>query len=174
MKTKKIHFRSSSRAVALEPRLLFDGAGAVAAVDGMDDFDFDEQLNDGLVKDVHEAGSEQQSIVNDGDAIEIIDGDDSLHIPSSLGSRLGLDTEQENILAGTEEQALLMIDSRVDNYELLLENVGSSVQVIVVGEGESGLDVLSNALANSNGYDAIHIISHGTPGSFTGSSHLRV
>lgn len=167
MKTKKIHFRSSSRAVALEPRLLFDGAGAVAAVDGMDDFDFDEQHNDGLVKDVHEAGNEQQSIVNDGDAIEIIDGDDSLHIPSSLGSRLGLDAEQENILAGTEEKTLLIIDSRVDNHELLLENVGSSVTVVVVGEGESGLDAISNALAGSNGYDAIHIISHGTPGSFT-------
>src|SRR5690606_10256465 len=33
---KRPHFRPASRALALEPRLLFDGAGAVAVVDGFD------------------------------------------------------------------------------------------------------------------------------------------
>ena len=35
-KKNRTSFRSSSRALALEPRLLFDGAGAVAAVDHFD------------------------------------------------------------------------------------------------------------------------------------------
>lgn len=35
--TAKTHFRPTRRAIALEPRLLFDGAGAVAAVDGFAD-----------------------------------------------------------------------------------------------------------------------------------------
>ena len=37
MKKTQLHLRSRSRAVALEPRLLFDGAGAVATVDALPD-----------------------------------------------------------------------------------------------------------------------------------------
>lgn len=35
MAKKKTSFRSTSRRLTLEPRLLFDGAGAVAAVDAI-------------------------------------------------------------------------------------------------------------------------------------------
>lgn len=170
MKTKKIHLRSSSRAVALEPRLLFDGAGAVAAVDAIADFDYSQQ-QEGQVQDVHTSNVTEHSNA-DADTLEIIEGDEGLHIPANLGSRLGLDADSENILAGTEEKTLLVIDSRVDNYELLLEGLHGNVDVIIVDADQSGLDAISQQLAGKGGYDAIHIISHGTPGSFTLGSDL--
>lgn len=47
-KKTRSHFRSSSRALALEPRLLFDGAGAVAAMDAVDGFDHNSHQYDDL------------------------------------------------------------------------------------------------------------------------------
>lgn len=63
---------------------------------------------------------------------------------------------------------LVVVDARVENHENLLVDMPSNVTVIVVGADDDGLAAISNQLASSSQtFGAIHIISHGTSGSFT-------
>lgn len=130
-------FRSKSRAIALEPRLLFDGAGAVGVADAMEDSYTQPEQNQ------HEAGH------NDTDTNGIFNGDE-LHIPG-----------------GASPSTLVIIDSRVDEFQSLLADLPANTVVRVVDSEESGLAAISDELAKGGNFDAVHIFSHGTPGSFT-------
>ena len=70
----------------------------------------------------------------------------------------------------TTPTILLVVDSRVENYQSLLADLPASVMVRVVNAGESGLDAITQAIASEGPgklFDAIQIISHGSSGSVT-------
>lgn len=125
-------FRPASRALALEPRLLFDGAGAVAAVDNFD-----------MAGD-HHAEVQKQDTQPAAEAR-----------PSEV--------MEKTPGGGT----LLIIDSRVADFQSLLADIPGEVSIRVVDLDESGLNVVGAELAKGGQFDAVHIISHGTPGSFS-------
>src|SRR5690606_14033374 len=76
------------------------------------------------------------------------------------------DVDGEAAIAPYNE--LVVVDSRVDNHENLLVDMPSNVTVIVVDADEDGLAAIGGQLASaSQPFGAIHIISHGTSGSFT-------
>lgn len=76
--------------------------------------------------------------------------------------------EVEGVDTTAQINELVVVDSRVENYENLLVDMPSNVTVLVVGADEDGLVAISNELASgSQTFGAIHIISHGTGGSFT-------
>lgn len=76
--------------------------------------------------------------------------------------------EVEGVDTTAQINELVVVDSRVENYENLLVDMPSNVTVLVVGADEDGLVAISNELASgSQTFGAIHIISHGTSGSFT-------
>ncbi len=63
MAKKKTSFRSTSRRLALEPRLLFDGAGAVAAVDA---------IHQDQDADQHTSSFDTPPLISDGDGKEAL------------------------------------------------------------------------------------------------------
>lgn len=121
-----VRFKPSRRAIALEPRILFDGAAASAAAEAFDD-------------------SWDADLPEDAPAVDANPSDGAPAI-------------------------LVIIDARVADHEILSADLPANIIVRVIGEDESGLAVTGEALANGNngqGFDAVHIISHGTPGSLT-------
>lgn len=124
-------FRPASRALALEPRLLFDGAGAVAAVDNFD-----------MAGD-HHAEVQKQDTQPAAEAR-----------PSEV--------MEKTPGGGT----LLIIDSRVADFQSLLADLPANVTVRIVEADESGINAVGMELARGGKFDAVHIVSHGTPGSF--------
>ena len=129
-KKNRTSFRSSSRALALEPRLLFDGAGAVAAVDHFD------------TAGEHQAETQPQAAQPAADAR-----------PSEVAEK------------PANTGVLVIVDSRVPDYQSLINQLPADATVRVVGADESGLDVVGAELAKGE-FEAVHILSHGTPGSF--------
>jgi len=109
-------FRPHSRLLALEPRVLFDGAAAIAA--------------------------EQQAPAD---------------IPSVPAA------------AVHAASTLVVIDSRVNNAELLSREAGkvSGSRVVMVGQADDGLGVIAQALEDAGRVDAVQIYSHGAAGQFT-------
>lgn len=126
---KRTQFRSAVRALALEPRLLFDGAGAVAVADSADHgYDSAEQPHEAPAADAR---------------------------------------PQETLESGTASGVLLIVDASVADHQSLLADLPANVTVRVIGKDESGLSVIGEELAKGGNFDAIHIVSHGTPGSLT-------
>ena len=113
---KAAAFRPRSRQLALEPRVLFDGAAAVAV-------------------------EQQQAPTNaPGDAP-----------------------------AAAIVHTLAVVDSRVNNADQLAAEIGKdkNTLVVMVGQAEDGLAVVSQALEQAGSVNAIQIYSHGAAGQFT-------
>ncbi len=139
MSRKNSGLRSASMALALEPRLLFDGAGAVAVADGFD------------------AGQ--------GAYVEPPDSD---HTPAADAR------PSEALEQGPGSETLLIIDARVADHQSLLADLPGNVTVRVIGVEESGIAVISEALAEGGDFDAVHIVSHGSAGALSlGSDAIR-
>ena len=145
MKKSKSPFRPASRAVALEPRLLFDGAGAVAAVDALAG-DFVAPAAEQAPTPVVEASASRPA-EGDAGAVALMESADGM--PASPGA---------------QGAVLLVVDARVADYQGLLADLPANVQVRVIADDESGLASVGEELARGGRFDAIHIISHGTPG----------
>lgn len=174
MKKSKSPLRSMSRAVALEPRLLFDGAGAVAAADYV--VDDQASAEQGQPQPVAEA-SAAHPVEGDAGAVALMDSSEGIEgvLPGSQTARLELDDEADEAMPALDAtgSVLLVVDSRVADYQSLLDDLPANVQVRIVEGDESGLDAVTEALASGVSFDAIHIISHGTPGSLAlGSDQL--
>lgn len=168
MKIPLSQLRSTSRTMALEPRILFDGAGAVAAADHLIDAGAD------LQSAQHASSAAAQASAADhdeGGAGALLDGADAapLALPSAPLER----TEVDGAFTGPAGAVLLVVDTRVGDYRSLLNGLPSDVQVLLIDSGESGLDAIGGRLAGGEQFDAVHILSHGEAGSLTlGSDRL--
>ena len=69
---------------------------------------------------------------------------------------------------------LAVIDSRVNNYSTLAANVKPGTEVIVLNPETDGIAQIAAALKNRTDIKAVHLISHGEPGSLLlGSTKLN-
>lgn len=179
MKKPRSAFRPMSRAVALEPRLLFDGAGAVAAVDALhDDHAAPAPAAEPARAPAPTAEASAAKPAEDkGGTVALLDGKDNDNAaPVSLNQRQTDDRDRHEMITPAESNdgVLLVIDSRVDNYQELLADLPDNVQVRVIDGDESGLRAIGEVLAKGGSFDAIHIISHGTPGNLSlGSDQIN-
>ncbi len=62
------------------------------------------------------------------------------------------------------KNSLVFVDSRVSNYHSLIDSLAEPAEVFVINGESDGLDQMVARLAGQTGIDAIHIISHGSPG----------
>jgi hypothetical protein len=75
----------------------------------------------------------------------------------------------------TPTRQLVIIDSRVNNYQSLVSDVGSDSAVLILNSSSDGLTQISDYLTTlpSKAFQSIHIISHGGVGSLLlGSSSV--
>src|SRR4028118_2013376 len=60
---------------------------------------------------------------------------------------------------------LVFIDSNVEDYQSLMSGVSPNAEVIILDETLDGIEQITERLAIEENIEAIHIISHGSPGS---------
>src|SRR4028118_588967 len=60
---------------------------------------------------------------------------------------------------------LVFIDSNVEDYQSLISGVSPNAEVIIIDEMLGGIEQITERLATKQNIEAIHIISHGSPGS---------
>lgn len=144
MSKNRSHLRPVSRAMALEPRVLFDGAGAIAMVDHLADAPVFERIEPAKAP----LAADHSDAATPATAQETT--------PRAMDPRSD---------AGTT--TLVIVDARVSNYASLIADLPSNVTVRLVQANESGLTAVSQALQGRTGVESVQIISHGTPGSFT-------
>ena len=145
MTRSKLSFRPRASVLALEPRVLFDGAGAMAAVDYLAD-----------VPAKTESAKEVEAEKTPATAA-----------PVTLASPRAEDAGISRVGTDSVITTVLIVDTRVADYASLLAGLPANAVLRVVDSGESGLNAVSQALAGLQGIESVQIISHGTPGSFT-------
>ncbi|MEG4104204.1 DUF4347 domain-containing protein, partial [Microcoleus sp. Pol17_C1] len=67
-------------------------------------------------------------------------------------------TQQKNL------SILVFIDSNVEDYQSLISGVSPKGKVIILDETRDGIEQITQRLAIEKNIEAIHIISHGSPG----------
>ncbi|WP_137297906.1 DUF4347 domain-containing protein, partial [Psychromonas sp. SP041] len=66
-----------------------------------------------------------------------------------------------------DKNEIAFIDSGVDGYESIVDDLGEGVNVYILNADSNGLDQIASILENLDDIDAIHIISHGDVGEVT-------
>ena len=59
---------------------------------------------------------------------------------------------------------LVFIDSNVEDYQRLISGISPNAEVIILDETRDGIELITERLAIEKNIEAIHIISHGSPG----------
>src|SRR6476661_5182336 len=60
--------------------------------------------------------------------------------------------------------SLVFIDSNVEDYQSLISGFSPNAEVIILDETLGGIEQITERLATKQNIEAIHIISHGSPG----------
>lgn len=123
-----------------------------------------EATDDASTDAEEESGETETTIADASDPQEVsTSGEERVDVSEEEG-----EDEVGGLAASDQIKELVVVDARVDNYENLLVDMPSNVTVLVVGTDEDGLVAIRDELASgSQTFGAIHIISHGTSGSFT-------
>ncbi|MEG4104357.1 DUF4347 domain-containing protein [Microcoleus sp. Pol17_C1] len=73
----------------------------------------------------------------------------------------------------TMNKQIIFVDSSVQDYQSLIQNLDAT-QIVVLDRNLSGIEQITQALANKKNIAAIHIVSHGSDGTiFFGNSPLN-
>jgi Domain of unknown function (DUF4347) len=161
--------RTSNPRLALEPRIVFDGAGGASAADvySVDIAEHYQQLSlfvppavreaVVVVKQNAETGKTDRNAdsAKDAKAVASAEGSASTEsndadTPQALGTVTSLSTE------------IIFIDSSVQDVRAFLK--GKSGEVIVLDANRDGVEQIAQALAGRQDVTAIHILSHGDVG----------
>ncbi|MBC7951111.1 MAG: DUF4347 domain-containing protein [Rhodospirillaceae bacterium] len=146
--------RRSSRAraslmLALEPRMMFDGAAVATAVEAV--------------------------VVPD---LSAVDGSTADHAESVAAAPVAAESPVSAPAAQPDEpqhSEILFVSQSVADWQSLVTNVRSDVEVVVLADDADGLSVIRQTLeAHSGTVDAIHVVSHGAEGQvFLGTATLN-
>jgi hypothetical protein len=70
-------------------------------------------------------------------------------------------------------KSIVFVDSRVANYQSLIDSLTEPYDVFILDGDKDGLDQMAGYLKGRSGLDAIHVISHGSQGAlYLGSTVL--
>ncbi|WP_137170039.1 DUF4347 domain-containing protein [Marinomonas sp. FW-1] len=122
---------------ALEPRLLLDGAAVATAVDVISD------------AQLHHDASQTDSHQNTDKSIVVA--------PTEVRA---VDPAQNN---GRKE--VVFIESNVADYQSLMDGTKAGVEIVLLDSTQDGLSQMAEWAKTHSGYDAIHLISHGSEAS---------
>jgi hypothetical protein len=134
---------------ALEPRLMFDAAAVATAIDVAHQF---VEIADYPNAEANNAAAEPVPL---DDASPQIAEAEVFPAPEVSGLNLGaVDTRQE----------IIFVDTSVENYQSLLNDINPQAEVVLVNSDQDGLQVIADTLAERSDIDAVHILSHGEAG----------
>lgn len=61
-------------------------------------------------------------------------------------------------------RSLIVLDNAVSDEEALLEGLPADSEILILNKDQDGVSQLADFLAGQSGIDALHIVSHGAPG----------
>ncbi|MCR6633049.1 MAG: VCBS domain-containing protein [Magnetospirillum sp.] len=130
--------------LALEPRMMFDGAAAGDAA--------------------HAAAQAAAQAPAADAAHDAPDAAAKVQIPDATAPAevRAAAPEQNN---GKKEVAF--VDTSVADYQSLVAGIGAGVEIQLIDGGQSGLAQIAKWAETHSGYDAIHILSHGSAATLT-------
>ncbi|TWT84883.1 PilZ domain protein [Planctomycetes bacterium CA13] len=123
-----------------------------------------------------EADVEQDAAILSTTVEDVFDADQTnlfSETPRSIGDTLALlDQVDDNLLAVIDDQQsvleLVIIDESVADYQQLVSDLtadrddGRSFELVILDANRDGIEQISEALANHDQTDAVHIVSHST------------
>ena len=127
-------------AFALEPRIMFDAAGAATGGEILTE-----------IPDPVEAGQPTETMNEPADN------------PQTEAESLF----QGYVPPGENPKEIVFIDPEVPDYESLIRGLRTGIDVIMLSEDGDGVDQISEVLAEYSGLDTVHILSHGQSGSLS-------
>ncbi|WNM57808.1 DUF2341 domain-containing protein [Candidatus Nitrospira allomarina] len=125
--------------LALEPRILFDGAALATGAEVVQDTTTQDQPNPDANADAE--NSSGQNIATDHDPVW--SSDLSPATPS-------------------DRREIVFIDTRVEDYQTLIEGIDPAAEVFLLDARRDGIEQIAEALKDRRDIDAIHLIGEGT------------
>jgi Ca2+-binding RTX toxin-like protein len=87
---------------------------------------------------------------------------------------IDLDLSSANITPVASGQ-LAIIDPTVEEYQMLAAGVVPGTEVVILDSNRDGVEQITEILRNSRNLEALHIVSHGSPGTlYLGSTQLSL
>ena len=89
-----------------------------------------------------------------------------LLLPPQENTNSGLDSKllNNNNPGSSQSNELLFIDSAIENYQTLIDNLVEQTEVIILDSRHDGIVQIINSLEQYDSLDAVHIVSHGDVG----------
>ncbi|MBF0621637.1 MAG: DUF4347 domain-containing protein, partial [Magnetococcales bacterium] len=160
---------NTNHAFTLEPRILFDAAGALTMISEgeINETDMDNCACDNALPITPDNGSDT--------AAELLNSA-LLTLSGTESSTDALDSEEhiaDTPLSLNARREIVFIDQAIENYGDLLTGVSSSAEIVLI-DGD-GIHQITEYLKSQQGIDAIHILSHGGMGFIElGDDHLSL
>lgn len=141
--------------LALEPRFMFDAAGAATAAESAEQAQADSEAENAT------SGSADDTTSADGGDQESAALAAALAQASSTGFQeiRAADPSQNN---GRKEAVL--IDTSVADWQILANGVAPGKAIILLDGARDGVSLMAQWAEGNSGYDAIHLLSHGSEG----------
>ncbi len=142
----------------LEPRILLDAAAAETALDIAGQAAHSQLADDYLEYPQPADGEDSNRNETEGPSI-VSDGEDEVAESLSATPRR---TDRE----------IVFVDAAIEDREGLIASLEPGVSIHVINPDTDGVQQIADILADSGGYDAVHIFSHGTQGTLQLGSTL--
>jgi len=146
--------KKRTKLLALEPRMLFDGALAV---------DVAAQANAAPHADTH---APADAGVTDAKAPAAVP-EDTKAPAAPAQADAGVKPAPERLdaqPAATQRNEIVFIDTTVEDYKDLLANVNPNAKVVLLDASRDGVSQIAEFLSHESNVDAVHIVSHGSEG----------
>jgi VCBS repeat-containing protein len=175
--------KSQSHLIALEPRMMFDGAAVATAAatvlpdnmndapqrhagfEGMSNLTNEGRLDagSGLRDSSRASGGVPDRAAVDGSGRALVDTGDHA-APDVLSRADEADAvHAEGVAAPT---SIIFIDTAVENYAELVDEWSGKGEIVLIDASRDGIDQMMTALAGRSGLESIHIVSHGSANRF--------
>ena len=168
-KRSSFYKASASHLIALEPRMMFDGAAVETALatlpasDGMADFANPDRHLSLPPEFVDAFGDDQRAApflsgIVDQSVNRVVLDDQSAQMLAA----------EPDVLVGAEPASndFIFIDMSVPNVAGLIQEWNGKGTIVLIDQNADGIDQIRSALAGQTGVTAIHIVSHGDDGVF--------
>ncbi|MGZ5016193.1 MAG: DUF4347 domain-containing protein, partial [Methylobacter sp.] len=132
------HYKPRRTMMALEPRIMFDGAAAATTADTVAD---------------------TKPPVQDNAVI----GQDAAKLAQAAAESVPPAVQADPMQQQRTE--ILFVENNVADYQMLIDGAKPGIEVHVLDSGQDGLAQMAQILEGRSGIDAIHIMSHGSEAS---------
>ncbi len=133
--------RGIGNLLALEPRVMFDGAAVATGAEVL-----------------------QDTLLQDTTVVPGVGGDPSADPGPLEVTNEMLWASERSLIPPSDRQDIVFIDTSVEDFQILLEGIDPHAEVILLDPTRDGMEQIAEILGERSDIDAVHLISHGEQG----------